>query len=102
MVNGFAFQDPAYTLSAKINLVKNADDSKNSRTMSSIEVTRLRSTTDLKFHMRYDKHYKNGTEPNVLLLVCYSPKIEVVATGSVLLPRGPLFGIDSKFTFGVS
>lgn len=56
-------------MTTKITLAKNAEDNKNSRTMFSIEVTRPRSTTDLKFHIKYDEHYKNGTEHNVVMLV---------------------------------
>lgn len=97
----YNLQDSSYTLSTKITLAKNSEDSKNSRTTFTVEVTRPRSTTDLKFHVRYDEHYKNGTEHNVVLLVRYSPKKEVVATGSVLIPRGPLFGIDSRFTLSI-
>lgn len=88
-------------MSTTITLAKNAEDSKNSRTMFSIEVTRPRSSTDLKFHIKYDQHYKNGTEHNVLLVVRYSPKKEMIATGSVLLPRGPLFGVDARFTLSI-
>lgn len=95
------FQDPAYTLTTKITLAKNAEDNKNSRSMFSVEVTRPHSSTDLKFHVKYDEHYKNGTEHNILMMIRYSPKKEIIATGSILLPRGPLFGVDARFTLSI-
>lgn len=94
-------QDPSYTMTTRITIAKNSEANKDSRTTFSIEVTRPRSTTDLKFHVKYDEHYKNGTEHNVLVLLRYSPNKEVTATCSVLVPRGSLFGIDARFTLSI-
>lgn len=88
-------------MTTKITLVKNAEDSKNSRTVFSIEVLRPETGTDLKFGITYNEHYKNGTEHNVVLLVRYSPKKEMITTVSVLIPRGPLFGVDATFTLSI-
>lgn len=94
-------KDPAYTITTKMNLAKQTEDSKHSRTMFSVEITRPKSQTDLKFYVKYDENYKNGTEHNVLILIRYSPKKEVIATGSILLPRGPLYGIDATFSVSI-
>lgn len=88
-------------MTTKITLAKYAEDSKNSRTTFSVEVARPRSTTDLKFQVTHDEAFRNGTEHNLLMLIRYSPKKEVVARGSVLIPRGSLFGIDAKFTLSI-
>lgn len=69
--------------------------------MFSVEITRPKTSTDLKFHVKYDEHFKNGTEHNVVMLVRYAPKKEMIATGSVLLPRGPLYSVDARFTLSV-
>jgi hypothetical protein len=65
--------------------------------MFSVEVSRPKSQTDLKFHIKYDENYKNGTEHNILVLIRYSPKKEAIATSSILLSRSPLFGFDATF-----
>jgi hypothetical protein len=96
--NKILFQDPLYTLSSKVTLAKNTEDIRTSRTVFSVEVTRPISSTDLKFYIKYDENYKNGTEHNILCLIRYSPKTEVALTGSVLLSRGPLYGIDAMFS----
>lgn len=88
-------------MTTKITLAKNSEGNTNSRTTFSVEVTRPLSNTDLKFHIKYDEHFKNGTEHNVVMLIRYSPKKEVIATGSVLIPRGPLFGVDARFTLSI-
>lgn len=88
-------------MTTKITLAKNAEDNRNSRSMLSLEVTRPKTSTDLKFHVKYDEHYKNGTEHNVVFLVRYATEKEIVATCSVLVPRGPLFGIDATFTLSI-
>ena len=90
-------QDPFYTISSKITLAKHSED-KNSRTVFTVEVLRPISSTDLKFHIKYDEIYKNGTEHDVLLLIRYSPKSELIVTSSVLFSRGPLYGLDATFS----
>lgn len=82
------------------SIARHTEGSKNSRTMFSVELSRPSSQTDLKFHIKYDENYKNGTEHNMLMLVRYSPQKEVIATGSILSSSGPLYGIDA--TFGLS
>lgn len=74
---------------------------KNSRSIFSVEVKRERTSTDLKFYVRYDEHFKNGTEHNVLSIVRYGSGNEIIASGSLLLPRGPLFGIDATFNLSI-
>lgn len=88
-------------MTTKITLAKNAEDNKNSRTMFSVEITRPRTSTDLKFSIKYDEHFKNGTEHTVVILGRYAPKKEMIATGSVLIPRGTLLGVDARFTLSV-
>lgn len=88
-------------MTTKITLAKNAEDSKKSRSMFSIEVTKPKTSTDLKFQIKYDEIYKNGTEHNLVLLVRYATQKEIVATGSVLLPRGALLGIDATFALSI-
>jgi hypothetical protein len=68
--------------------------------MFSIEITRPKSETDLKFHVKYDENHKNGTEHNILILIRYSPKKEIIFSTSILFSRGPLFGVDA--TIGLS
>lgn len=55
------------------------------------------STTDLKFYVKYDERYKNGTEHNVVVTVRISPDKEAEAKASVFLPKGNLFGVDATF-----
>lgn len=65
--------------------------------MFSVEMARPHSNIDVKFHVKYDENFKNGTEHNVLVLIRYSPKKEIVATTSILFPRGLLFAVDASF-----
>ena len=70
--------------------------------MFSIEVTRPKTSTDLKFSVKYDETVKkNGTEHNVVLLARYATQKEVIVTSSVLVPRGTLFGIDATFSLSI-
>lgn len=53
--------------------------------------------TDLKFYVKYDERYKNGTEHNAIVMVRISPDKEAEAKASIFLPKGNLFGVDSTF-----
>jgi hypothetical protein len=89
--------DPNHTLSTKVSLAKNSDGSKNSETTFAIEVTRPLNSVDLKFYVKYDALYKNGTEHTVLVIVRYSPNQEVLVKTSIFVPKGNLFGFDATF-----
>lgn len=95
------FQDPSYTFSTKFSFAKNQEENKDSRSTALLELIRPKSMTDIKFYIRYDEHFKNGTEHNVFTLLRYSTNKEVTATASVLIPKGTLFGVDATFKLSV-
>lgn len=88
--------DPSYTLSTKVTFAKNTEEDNKSRTMFAIEMNRPQSNIDVKFHVKYDKNFKDGTEHNVLMLIRYSTNKEIVSTTSVLFPQGALFMVDAS------
>jgi hypothetical protein len=51
----------------------------------------------LRFYVKYDERYKNGTEHNAVVIVRISPEKEAEGKASVFLPKGNLFGVDSTF-----
>jgi hypothetical protein len=57
--------------------------------------------TDLKLYLKYEEHYKNGTEHDVFALLRYSTNKEITTTVSVLIPKGPLFGVDASFNLNM-
>jgi hypothetical protein len=94
-------EDPNYTMTATMTLAKNNDANMHSRTMFAIEVARPKSSTDLKFLVTYNTYIKNGTDHNVFMLVRYATNKEMNLTGSVFIPRGQLFGFESKFSLAI-
>lgn len=70
-------------------------------TTFAVEVTRPLSNIDLKFYIKYDELYKNGTEHTLVLLTRYSTNKEIVAKTSVFIPKGNLFGFDATFLLTV-
>lgn len=57
--------------------------------------------TDYKLYVKHEERYKNGTEHDIFSIIRYAPKKDITSTISVLLPRGPLFAVDSAFNLTV-
>lgn len=69
--------------------------------MFAVEVSRPQTKTDLKFSVKWDEHFKNGTEHSIVTLIRYAPERNIIATASVLLPREKEFGIDARFVLEI-
>ena len=93
--------DPAYTLTTKFSLARQNENTRDSRTIVSIEVLRPKSLTEYKFYVKHDERYKNGTEHDIFATVRYSPKKEIVGTASLLFPKGSLVAIDAAFNLTI-
>jgi hypothetical protein len=69
--------------------------------MFAVEIARPETKTDLKLSVRWDEHFKNGTEHNIITVIRYAPNRDIVVTASVLIPREKQFGVDARFVLEI-